>query len=401
MSYKIGFWSVFALVMGNQIGSAAFMLPSILVPYGVLSLGGWCISGLGAISLAFVFGKLCEWFPKTGGPHVYTIAAFGKSVGFFVGWVYWISCWICTTAIIVTCIGYLTPYFSNSTPVIKLSLELSLLILITLLNLRGVKAVGHIELVLTLIKVIPLIILPFSSLFFFSKDNFVVITSTQHTTVQILHTTALITFWGFIGLESATTPAEIVENAPKTIPRAIITGTICVAFIYLFNSIAIMGIVPKKDLIISQAPYADAAHIIFGGNWYFIMSFLALITCACTINACILSCGQISLGLSQDGFISKLFTKKNQYEAPFYGLLVSFLGITILLISTSQENLLHQMNLIINFSVFSFLFIYSICSMAFLKLLMRQQKKFFCWFLYGITAFLFCGWIIYHTIINP
>ena len=55
MSNKIGFWSVFALVTGSQIGTGVFMLPANLAPYGVLSLGGWVIAGGGAVILALVF----------------------------------------------------------------------------------------------------------------------------------------------------------------------------------------------------------------------------------------------------------------------------------------------------------------------------------------------------------
>lgn len=71
MSNKIGFWSVFAMVTGSQIGTGVFMLPASLAPYGGFSLLGWIISGCGAIALALVFGKLCSYYPKTGGPHVY------------------------------------------------------------------------------------------------------------------------------------------------------------------------------------------------------------------------------------------------------------------------------------------------------------------------------------------
>ena len=107
MSRKMGFWSVFALVTGSQIGTGVFMLPSSLAPYGISSLYGWVLSSLGAIALALVFAALCAQFPKTGGPHVYVKNAFGKPPAFFTGWTYWIISWVSTTAVIVSSVGYL------------------------------------------------------------------------------------------------------------------------------------------------------------------------------------------------------------------------------------------------------------------------------------------------------
>ncbi len=71
MSNKIGFWAVFAFVTGSQIGSGVFMLPANLAGYGIFSLVGWAISGVGAIALCLVFASLCAKFPETGGPHTY------------------------------------------------------------------------------------------------------------------------------------------------------------------------------------------------------------------------------------------------------------------------------------------------------------------------------------------
>ena len=109
VSRKIGFWSVFALVTGSQIGSGVFMLPANLASFGLFALVGWIISGIGAIALALVFAQLCSWFPKTGGPHVYVKEAFWiinwflyrlDILGNFMGQYnscYYCKCWLFNT----------------------------------------------------------------------------------------------------------------------------------------------------------------------------------------------------------------------------------------------------------------------------------------------------------------
>ncbi len=399
MDRKLGFWSIFALVTGSQIGSGVFMLPASIAPFGLLGLAGWIISGIGAVGLALVFGKLCSWLPKTGGPHVYANAAFGSYAAFFVGWTYWVISWVSTPIVVVATIGYLMPLLGVYTPTQTLFLEIGLVFLITLLNLRGVSAAGHAEVFLTFLKIIPLVIMPCAAFFLFKKGNFLTPQVASYGELShALSAVTLLTLWAFIGLESATTPAGAVKNPSKTIPRAIVLGTSCVALLYFLNSLGILGLLPGGQLINSAAPYTDAAQEIFGGNWHLVISLIAAVVCVGTLNAWILASSQISLGLSEDGFLPSFFSKKNKNGAPFYSLFISLIGIIVILILTAQENFAEQIKMMIDFSVASFLFVYIVCCLAFLKLMNRYQKRSsYLSYGYGFGALLFCCWVLYET----
>lgn len=178
---------------------------------------------------------------------------------FFVGWTYWISSWVSSTAVTVASIGYLAPLFQNDMQNIRLLLEITLILAIMLINLRGVTTAGHVELLLTVVKIIALLAIPAAALFFFDRNNFIVSEEISNlTTSQALARSTLLTLWCFIGLESATAPAGSVDNPAKTIPRAVVLGTICVAVIYFINNFAIMGLINGNDLASSKAPYVDA-----------------------------------------------------------------------------------------------------------------------------------------------
>ncbi|NBW57407.1 amino acid permease [bacterium] len=399
MSNKIGFWSVFAIVTGSQIGSGIFILPATLAPYGVFSVLGWLISGLGAVALALVFGQLCAKFPKTGGPHVYVKEAFGSTASFFTGWTYWVISWVSTTAVIVASIGYLTPILGPQSAFSNLMMELVLLFSITMLNCKGVKTAGSAEFFLTCIKVIPLFIIPLIALFYFDSTNFIIHSTVEHIpAAQMTNAVTLLTLWGFIGLESATTAAESVENPRVTMPKAIVLGTLCVAVLYLLNTIAIMGVIPGGELMHSTAPYVDAAKVMFGGHWHLGLSIIASIICIGTLNAWMLASGQISLGLAQDGLMSSFFAKTNKQDAPVNGLFMSALGILPLLILTAEGNIAKQINLIIDFSVVAFLFVYLICVLSYIKIIMTSQnKESLLGWLAAVVALLFCSWVIYQT----
>ena len=85
-SKELGFIALVSIVIGSQLGSAAFVLPSQLAPFKTVGLLGWIVSVAGAISLALMFSDLSSHLPKNGGPHVYVSAAFGRIAGFFTAW---------------------------------------------------------------------------------------------------------------------------------------------------------------------------------------------------------------------------------------------------------------------------------------------------------------------------
>jgi basic amino acid/polyamine antiporter, APA family len=401
MSNKIGFWSVFALVTGGQIGSGVFILPASLAPFGIYSIIGWILSAIGAISLAFVFGELCSRFPYTGGPHIYAGHAFGKVVAFFTGWTYWVISWVSTGAVVIASVGYLTPIIGSHDNSTYLILEIILLFTITFINLKGLKIAGALEFFLTLLKFIPLIIIPVCALYFFNAENLTIEEGVHDVSLpKILGKVVLLTFWGFIGLEVATTPAGSVENASKNIPRAIIFGTILVAFIYFINSIAIMGLIPGNDLAISKAPYVDGAQIMFQGNWHLLISLITSVVCIGTLNAWVLSSGQIALGLGESGFLPKIFAAKNKSGSPTVALMISSVGILPLLILTANNSLSSQIALIIDFSVIAFLFVYLICALGLLKLIITGPRINYILLAITLIAIIFCGFVIYETAIT-
>ncbi len=391
---KIGFWPVLALVTGSQISSGVFILPTTLAPFGAYTFLGWILSGLGAMSLAYVFGQLCSRYPETGGPHVYVQKAFGPSAAFFVGWTYWLISWVSTTVVFAACVGYLRPVLGIDSALSYFMLQLLLLIAVTAINLRNAHIVGKAEFFLTILKFIPLIALPLLILPHYNIAN--LITSSEVAALP-LHTLlsriVLITFWGFIGLESATAPAGLVQNPQRTIPLALIIGTSCVALLYLFNSISIMGAVPGHLLATSAAPYVDAAQAALGGNWGIWIAIISSIVCLSTLNAWTLTSGQIAYGLGKAGLFPEFFCRETKEGAPWWGLIISGLGITPLLAMLSTKSLHEQVAAIIDVSVVSFLLVYLSCCLA-LLVLSRKKRCSYLTLVITAIATLFCMWII-------
>jgi len=397
---KMGFWAVTSLVAGSQIGTGIFLLPASLAPFGAAGLSSWLITATGAMLLALIFARLCAHIPKTGGPHTFIEKAFGRPLGFFAAWTYWVISWLSTPMVVIAVVSYLSPIFGDLHPVTNLVLQIAVLLLITGLNLRGVRSAGKVEFVFTLLKLLPLLLVPMAGLFFLKGSHFVPFNPTVDSTIGVMNAAALLTLWGFIGVESATTPAESVENPKITIPRAIIMGTLLVAIVYIFSSVVIMGVVPPEILAHSKAPFADAAQIIFGGNWYIVISLAASIVCLGTLNAWVLTSGQIALGAAYDGHLPKFFTVKNAQGAPKWGLIISSLGMIPVLVLTMNHGLIARINLMIDVSVTAFLFIYALSVVSYIKLFWKNKETGVVnavGIALGTGALVFCGWALYSS----
>lgn len=390
---KMGFWAVTSLVAGSQIGTGIFLLSASMAPFGAAGLSSWLLTATGAMLLALVFARLCANIPKTGGPHAFIETAFGKTMGYFSAWTYWVISWLSTPMVVISVVSYLSPLLGTLHPLSNLMLQLCILAFVTGLNLLGVRSAGRMELLFTLLKLLPLLVVPIAGLFFFNRSHFEPFNPTSDSTIHVMNAAALLTLWGFIGVESATTPAESVENPRKTIPRAIIMGTLVVALVYIFSSTVIMGVVSPDVLAQSKAPFADAAQIIFGGNWHLVISLAASIVCLGTLNAWVLTSGQIALGAAYDGHLPKFFTVKNSRGAPKWGVILSSLGMVPVLIATMNQSLVSQVNFIVDVSVTAFLFIYALSVLSYLKLFWKSKSA----MAIGIGALLFCGWALYSS----
>jgi basic amino acid/polyamine antiporter, APA family len=398
MSKKLHFRSVVALVIGSQIGSGIFLLPTSLAPFGAISLFGWLTSGCGAILLALVFGQLSMRISKGGGPHVYIEQAFGRRAAFFTAWTYWLISWASSIAVIVAAIGYLSSLVNISGPILTLALEIAIVTGITAINIRSASLAGSCEVFLTFLKCAPLILIPIAGFFFIKTEHF---TFPQGPSFfSSLNTSSLLTFWGFIGLETATTAAGIIEKPTQTIPRAIIVGTLIVAAIYFLNSFAVMGVLPSSVLMNSQAPYVDAAKVMFGGSWHCMIALAAFISCIGTLNAWVLTSGQIAAEASKEGLFPSFFAKSNKSGSPYISLLIALVCTQILLFLTLTPNILQQLNTIIDLSVSIFLFIYLACGFAFLKMLFQKQitsERPKLYAMIALLACLFCIWVLAFT----
>jgi APA family basic amino acid/polyamine antiporter len=388
---KIGQWVSTSLVLGNMIGSGIFLLPASLAAYGGISIFGWIISALGAIVIAKVFSELSKKIPKAGGPYAYTRWGFGDFVGFLVAWGYWISICCTNAAITVAMLSYLTVFFPflSTSPLVAVSLGLAIIWLLTWVNNRGVKNAAWVQLVTTILKITPLIIVAIVGVFFIQTDHFQPFNLSTESDFSAILATATLTLFAFLGIESATIPSENIENPNTTIPKATMWGTWIAIGVYILGSIAVMGIIPPETLAQSDAPFADAAAVIWGPSARYWVAAGAVISTFGALNGWILMQGQVPLAAAKDGLFPMIFGKLNKWGSPARGIILSSVIISILMGMNYAKGLVKAFEFMILLSTLTVLvpYLFSSATHLLMALNEKHQKK-GSWIL-GSLAFIF------------
>ena len=376
---SLGLWMTTALVVGNMIGSGIFLLPaSLAAEAGPVSILGWIFTGAGAILLALVFANLGRALPRTGGPYAYSRHAFGDFIGFQTAWGYWIAAWVGNAAITYAFVSYLSVFWTElaTNNVLAAAVGISTIWLLTLVNIWGVKQSGIVQLVTTVLKFVPLALIAIIGIFFMNGDNFSPF-SPYGSTWSGLSIAATLTLWAFIGLESATVPAEEVKDPKKTLPRATVLGTVITTVVYLLATIAIMGVVSTEVLAGSNAPFALAANEIFGGRWGDFVAAIAMISAFGCLNGWILLTGRVSMAAADDGLFPKRFAKVHgERKTPVFGLVVAAVFISILMVMQYNSSLVDQFTFVLLLATLTTLVPYAYSAAAQLHMLFSDRELF-------------------------
>ena len=337
----LGFWSATALVVGSMIGSGTFMLPAALAPYGAASLVGWAITLCGALLLAVTFAALARRWPQTGGPYVYARNAFGELPGFVVAWSYWISMWCAIAAIAVAFAGSIGAIFPalTSTPLHAASCSLGALWLCAGINLLGMREAGRMQLLTTVLKVVPLLLFGLVALWFIDSSHYVPFNPSEQSLGGVAAATVALTLWAMIGLEAATVPADSVEDAPRTISRATVAGTAIAGVATVLACTTVLGLLPADVLAASSAPMADAAAALWGATAGHVLAVVMAISCLGALNGWTLLAAQLPLAAARDAVLPAAFAHENKRGTPAFGVLVSAGLASVLVIANYNRSL--------------------------------------------------------------
>ncbi len=397
----LGIWMTTALVIGNMIGAGIFMMPAALAGFGGISILGWLVSAAGALVLARVFSALTKMVPNShGGPYAFAKAGFGDYIGFLVAWGYWVSVWIANAAITIAFISAMSVFFPvfKTHPLMAVGASLATIWGLTWYNSLGVRSSGKMQVITTLLKLIPLVIIIIGGFFYFDPANFIPFNASDTTSLGAIAATGTLTFYSFLGFESATVPSDKVRDPKKTIPRATLWGTLITTAVYILSTVVIMGMIPAKELSVSAAPFADAMQIMsgkFGAG--FVAAGVAIASFG-ALNGWIFIQSQVAEATARDRLFPGIFRKENRHGVPIWGMAIGSTLSSLVVLMNYTDGLVEQFSFMILLSTFCVLIPYLFASAAFVVLSLensRRNRSRAGIFALGGLAFAFSLWAIY------
>jgi basic amino acid/polyamine antiporter, APA family len=364
---SLGLAACTAIVVGNMVGSGFYLSPAAVAPYGNLAIVAWVVMGVGAACLGLTFAKLARLAPATGGPYAYTRMAYGDFAGFLVAWGYWISIWTSLPVIAIAFAGAVIDLFPGlHNRAMAVVLTLGAIWAVVLVNLRGVKAAGLFSEITTYTKLIPFAAIALIGLFFIDTSHFSEFNPSGKSLFAASAALAPLTMFAYFGLESATVPAGDVIDAKRTIPRSTVLGITIAALLYVLGTIAVMGLVPREQLVHSVAPFSDAARVLWGQWGATAISIAVMLSAIGALNGWTLLMGQVPMAAARDDLFPHHFGKLSPNGVPAIGIMISAILATVLVLTQAigSSGFSAFYNLVVGLSTMAAVIPYAFCALS-------------------------------------
>ena len=398
---QLGLWTSTSLVVGNMIGAGVFMMPAALAKFGGISLLGWVCSALGAFLIAKVFAHLSKLLPAAdGGPYAYSQKGLGDFAGFLVAWGYLVSVWCSNAAITVSFISAMSSFIPAlaTNPYLAIGVGLATIWFLSWINSLGILTSGILQLITTILKIVPIVLIGLVGLFYMQWNNFLPFNASGTTTIAAITATTTLTFFAFLGIECATIPSGSVANSATTVAKATTLGTLIATIVYILGTVSVMGMIPAVQLKNSVSPFADAAVIIWGQGAKYWVSAGVAISAFGALNGFILIQGQMPYAVAKDQLFPQIFTRKNDKGVPVYGIVISSIFVCAFMAMNYTKGLVEQFQFLILLTTSTILIPYIFCTASYLLMRLRvagiTKNIFTGAIVLAALTFLFCIWIM-------
>lgn len=324
------------------IGSGIFLLPQKIYkdlgPASILVMLGTAIL---TIMLAVCFAEVSGYFNKNGGAYQYSKKAFGDFVGFnvgFLGWAVTMIAWSAMAAGFAKIFIIAFPQFEGY----NIPISIALIILLSLMNIAGIKTSKTLTITATIAKLIPIVAFSVCTVFFISGGlkNFqpLVQLTPGKDLLGAISSTAIYIFYGFIGFETLPIVAGEMRNAEKNVPRAILGSISIVSVLYMLiigGTIAMLG----GDIMNTNAPVQDAFVKMIGPAGAWLVSIGTLISITGLNMGESIMVPRFGAAIAEDGLLPRQIAKQNENGAPVLAIIISGIIAIALLLTGSFETL--------------------------------------------------------------
>jgi len=359
LSRRLGLFPITNIVIANMIGAGIFTTSGLLMadlknPMIMLAL--WLAGGIVALAGALCYGEIGASIPKAGGEYTFLSSLYNHKLGFLSGWVSFVVGF--SAPIAASSIGF-SEYLYRAVPGIfefsiidvegmKKVYSILIILIFTLVHLRGVEFGAKVQNYLTLLKVLLVIGLILFGFLLGTGDfsHFSAPAKSESLPVS-WKTMGLSLMWimfAFSGWNASVYIGSEIKKPERNIPLSLLIGTGIVLLLYVLINIIYVYAVPPQEMEGEIAIGGLAIGKLFGPDFESLFSLLVAFALFSSISAFIILGPRVYFAMSADGHFFKFAAKVHpRYKVPAYSIIFQGVISVIIILSGTFDQILTYM----------------------------------------------------------
>lgn len=308
---ELKYWDSVAISVGIIVGVGIFRVPSVVVKYlssPFIIFFAWIIAGFIALAGALCYGTLASRYPHTGGTYVFIKEGYGRLAGFLFGWT---EIAILRAGSIAAVAYVFSTYLKNFFPLDiwgEKTTAISVIAILTYLNIRGVKEGATLQNFLSTFKVINLILISGLIFWFVMKEGnaATIYAWTENTKPSgqfslFAFLSALVPIlWTYGGWHETAFMSGEFKDPKKTLPLSMLVSTFIVMALYLVINAAYLAILTPEEMLQNKAVASFSLQKVLGNTGFLLVTIAVLISAVGALNSTIMTGGRIPFAVAQD-----------------------------------------------------------------------------------------------------
>ncbi len=334
------------LVVGNVIGSGIFLVPaSVLLQSGEsvpIAISVWLVGGLLSLMGALSYAELGSMDPGAGGLYAYIRDAFGPFPAFLYGWTLFFVIGAGTVATLAVAAADYMTQFTPMSSTQKSIIAVTLIVVMAVINVRGTKGSASVQNLATAIKVIA--ILAMSAVLFVLGDGSTlpaVVRTVAPASMSGIGLSIISVLWAYEGWQYVTFVAGEAKDPQRTIPRALIVGTLILIAVYLVANFAYVAALGTARMAVSDRVAGEAVAQVLGPTAGKAIALAIIISMYSAAHATVITAPRVYFSMARDGlFFQKLAEIHPRYGTPAIAVIASCAWAAVLAMTGTFQQLL-------------------------------------------------------------
>ncbi|MFN8571551.1 MAG: amino acid permease [Gemmatimonadaceae bacterium] len=343
----LGVTDLTLLVIGNVIGSGIFLVPSTVLKQSGsvrVALLVWLVGGVLSLFGALAYGELGAMDQSSGGLYAFIRDAFGRFPAFLYGWTLFFVIGAGTIATLAVAAANYMSQFAELTPRMKQIVAVTLIAVMTVINVRGTRQSASVQNWATGIKVGAILLMSVILLTMGgatrSADASVAV-STSVSGLSAVGTAMISVLWAYEGWQYVTFAAGEAIEPQRSLPRAITIGTAALVAIHLLANVAYLAALGPARVASSERVAGEAVAAVLGSWAGSVIALAIIISMYSAAHATVITAPRVYFTMARDRvFFSKLAEVHPKFGTPAFAVITSCIWAAVLAWSGTFEQLL-------------------------------------------------------------